>query len=296
MGTLTKQIYRYTHKRNMRHNENLWPHVKIRRAASGEITTLNYRHHSFPLTRLSELHNQFSGSLLLTATGPSVKEIDFSQRPDDITTAGVNGAWNLKYSLDFKLYFIVDMTFIDHHTQMIKEICASEAITLFTTVMGVIKLIDEFGHENIQCKLAIIEDICYQTYKPSVKRNHINHHFSNRADVVFSTTHPEIAFSTDICKGVFDAGTVVYWALQVIGYLGFTKIYIAGLDLNNLSAPRFYENEGSKRPSYLHDKLNVVVFPALKLASEVLAKKGISIINLSPLSSVPESTFPKQGF
>ncbi|SNY66884.1 sugar glycosyltransferase [Enterobacter sp. CC120223-11] len=296
MGTLTKQIYRYTHKRNMRHNENLWPFVKIRRAESGEITDLKYRHQSVSLARLSDMQNQFSGSLLLTATGPSVREIDFSQRPDNITIAGVNGAWKLKDTLKFKLYFIVDMTFIDHHAQIIKEICSSQGITLFTTVMGIIKLIDALGYENIHCKLAIIEDICYETYKPSVKKNQIEHHFSARENIVFSHKYPEIAFSTDICKGVFDAGTVVYWALQVIAHLGFAKIYIAGLDLNNLSAPRFYENESSKRPSYLHDKLNELVFPALQLASEVLAMKGISVINLSPLSSVPESTFPKQGF
>lgn len=42
MGSLFKQIYRYTRPRAYRHNENLWPWVKIRRAASGERRNLYF--------------------------------------------------------------------------------------------------------------------------------------------------------------------------------------------------------------------------------------------------------------
>ena len=43
MGSLYKQIYRYTRPRAFRHNENLWPYTKITRAESGEIRTLQYK-------------------------------------------------------------------------------------------------------------------------------------------------------------------------------------------------------------------------------------------------------------
>lgn len=74
MGSLTKQFYRYTHKRNMRHNENLWPYVKIARNESGEISDFVYRGQPVQLTALTSLKNAFSGEVLITATGPSVKK------------------------------------------------------------------------------------------------------------------------------------------------------------------------------------------------------------------------------
>lgn len=296
MGTLTKQIYRYTHKRNMRHNENLWPYVKIRRNETGEITDLSYKSQNMRLTSLSSLQNAYSDSVLLTATGPSVNELDFSQRPANVRAAGVNGAWHLHRQLNFNFYFIVDMTFIDHHESIIKEICSAQDVLLFTTVMGVIKLIEMNGLENIHCKITVIEDACYQTYCPSVRADEITAFFTAETSFALSTHNPKIAFSKDIRKGVFDAGTVVYWALQVLGFMGFTTIYIAGLDLNNLNEPRFYENRASMRPSFLHNKLNTIVLPALKLAQQTLSMKGVNIINLSPHSAVPESTFPKKGF
>lgn len=77
MGSLFKQIYRYTRPRAYRHNENLWPWVKIRRAESGEICALQYKGESVPLCSLSELKDAFSGPMLLTATGPSINDVDF---------------------------------------------------------------------------------------------------------------------------------------------------------------------------------------------------------------------------
>nr|WP_258167235.1 sugar glycosyltransferase [Scandinavium goeteborgense] len=296
MGTLTKQIYRYTHNRNMRHNENLWPYVKINRSKFGDIIELFYKKRKVELVDLSSLANSFSGSILLTATGPSVKETDFTQRPNDTMSAGVNGAWHLQSQLNFNFYFIVDMTFIDHHKSILKEICASEKIVLFTTVMGIVKIIELLDEQKITCRIAIIEDICYQTYKPSLKPIDIKRNCSDYPKITFSQSHPDIAFSNDIRKGVFDAGTVIYWALQTICFMGFDNIYIAGLDLNNFSRPRFYEDLENMRPSYLQNKLDEMVFPALQLASEVLGRENISVINLSPQSSVPESTFKIQGF
>lgn len=61
MGSLFKQIYRYTRPRAYRHNENLWPWVKIRRAASGEICTLQYKGKTVPLVDLTSLRNSMQG-------------------------------------------------------------------------------------------------------------------------------------------------------------------------------------------------------------------------------------------
>ncbi|KNC90753.1 sugar glycosyltransferase [Trabulsiella odontotermitis] len=296
MGTLTKQLYRYSHKRNMRHNENLWPFVKIQRDSEGEITTFTYRKEPINIVRLSSLAQKYTGDVFLTATGPSINTLNFSKLPKTIIKSGVNGAWHLNEFIKFNLYFVVDMTFIDHHTSVMQGICNDRDVTLFTTVMGVVKLIEEFGSSNILCQIAILEDICYQTYQPAVKKESIYNTFKNNVDIVFSSEQNHIAYSKDIRRGVFDAGTVVYWALQTLGYLGFKKIYIAGLDMNNFNNPRFYEDKASKRPSFLENKVKDTVMPALQLASDVLSDRGVAVINLSSQSAVPESIFPKQDF
>ena len=78
MGSLFKQIYRYTRPRAYRHNENLWPFTRITRAPSGEISALRYKGKTVPLVSLSALKNSMQGEVLLTATGPSTRNIDFS--------------------------------------------------------------------------------------------------------------------------------------------------------------------------------------------------------------------------
>ncbi len=70
MGSLFKQIYRYTRPRAYRHNENLWPFTRITRAPSGEISALRYKGKTVPLVSLSALKNSMQGEVLLTATGP----------------------------------------------------------------------------------------------------------------------------------------------------------------------------------------------------------------------------------
>ncbi|MCT4714164.1 sugar glycosyltransferase [Enterobacteriaceae bacterium H18W14] len=295
MGTLTKQIYRYTHPRSMRHNENLWPFVKIQRNANDAISLLTYKNENVPLVDLSALKGFYAGEVLLTATGPSIKNIDFSRIPS-LPTVGVNGAWHLNKYLHFDIYIIVDMLFIDNKPEILKEIICNRDLILFTTTHGIIRLIDKFSLENIQCQIAIIEDKCYQIYKPTIKKSDINKNFALEKSVIFSDANNDIAFNYDIRSGIFDAGTVVYWSLQVLAFLGFNKIYIAGLDMNNFSSPRFYETQKEMLPSFLADKLDSLIIPAFKLARYALNEHHVEVINLSIESAVPSHIFSKMDY
>nr|VUD33528.1 lipopolysaccharide core biosynthesis protein RfaZ [Raoultella sp. NCTC 9187] len=293
MGSLFKQIYRYTHPRAFRHNENLWPWAKITRAPSGEICSLIYKGKTVPLCNLSELKNSFSGPLLLTVTGPSVQDIDFSITPRTVPVMGVNGAFSLEGKLSFSLYLIVDMEFFDRKPDVISAIVSNPQILFFTTAHGITKIIERIGMENILCRLALIEDACYKIYQPRVASKDIRARFSEFNTIIFHERIDNIAFSIDIRKGIFDAGTVAYWALQIIAYLGFDKVIIAGLDMNNFNQPRFYENDANKLPSYLESKVTTLIFPALALASQYMQSSEIDIINTSITSAVPVDIFRK---
>ncbi len=111
----------------------------------------------------------------------------------------------------------------------------------------------------------------------------------------FHPQRPDICFSTDIRQGIFDAGAVVYWALQILAALGFNTILVSGLDMTNFNQPRFYETQQEKLPSYLATKVDTLVMPSFAHAAQVLQQRQIRVIN-SPESAVPDTIFEKVAF
>ncbi|ALB64578.1 Lipopolysaccharide core biosynthesis protein RfaZ [Cronobacter condimenti 1330] len=295
MGSLFKQIYRYTHPRTFRHNENLWPYTRISRAKTGEINQLSYKGNDVPLVDLSALQNSASGSVLLTATGPSVKSIDFNKLNKDIPVMGVNGAYFLSGKVNFSLYVIVDMEFYDRRQDIIQSVISDSNILLFTTMHGIAKILDRHK-ENLQCRLALIEDACYKIYQPRIADTEKRKQYQQTTGIYFCDNRQDIGFSADIRNGIFDAGTVAYWAIQILYYLGFKKLFIAGLDMNNFNQPRFYETSDSKLPSYLEKKVDNIVMPSFAHAAKVMKENNVDVVNLSSESAVPDTIFKKVAF
>lgn len=293
MGSFFKQVYRYTRPRAFRHNENLWPYAKIARAETGHINRLVYKGITVPLVDLTALEKRYQGDVLLTATGPSIKQTDFCALPDTLPVMGVNGSYFLQGQLQFRLYIVVDMEFFDRKPEMITAIISNPDILLFTTLHGVAKIYDRHIREQIKCRIALIEDACYKIYQGKITDEEKWQVYQKSHTVIFDDCNKQVCFSTDIRKGIFDAGTVIYWALQVLLFLGFNRIIVGGLDMTNFHQPRFYENEHNKLPSYLENKVENIVFPAFSLASRVCEQRSVYVFNLSQESAVPESIFKK---
>lgn len=287
-----KQVYRYSHARPYRHNENLWPYVKIERGEAGEITALWYKHRPVPIVPLSELHNSCQGEALLTATGPSVNTLRFENLPL-MPTIGVNGSYFLHRQVDFRFYVIVDMGFIDSQPEIVRNVIQRSELTLFTTVHGVARIIDKFTLTGIRCRLAVVEDAAFKIYHPKINAGALRKHYGSDRSVRFSDDCHEVAFNQDIRRGIFDASTVVYWALQIISFLGFKQLFIAGLDMNNFHLPRFYETAQSMLPTFLPEKVESLVIPAFSHASKVMRNNRISIKNLSVNSAISSDIFEK---
>ncbi|UQY44020.1 sugar glycosyltransferase [Mixta hanseatica] len=292
MGTFFKQIYRYTHPRRYRHNENLWPYIKISRAEQGHIDSLRYRGQPVPLYNLSLLRDERPEKLLIVATGPSVNHTDFSVL-QQLPAMGLNGAWFKHQEIDFHYYVIVDMTFLDRHMDMVKEVVSQSELIFFTTMHGILKIIDAISLAQIKCRLALIEDACFKIMQPRIFPEEIPDQYKEMDAVHLDARHRHIAFSQDIRTGIFDAGTVAFWSLQIAGFMQPKKIIFAGLDMNNFNNPRFYETKQTMLPSFLEEKFTSIVLPAFQLASTVLAKKNISVYNLSAISAIPDNIFHK---
>ncbi|MBI3311434.1 MAG: sugar glycosyltransferase [Serratia liquefaciens] len=292
MSSFFKQIYRYSHSRPYRHNENLWPYVKIGRAASGEIIALHYKKQIIPMVTLSALKDSCQGPILLTATGPSVSTIRFNDIPD-MPAMGVNGAYSLSQQVNFHFYVIVDMGFIDRRPDIIENIIQAPDLILFTTVHGVAKIIDRFQLAAVKCRFTVVEDAAYKIYSPKITPPALWGHYRDDPNVCFSATDKSIAFNHDIRNGIFDAGTVVYWAFQIIAFLGFKQLFIVGLDMNNFQLPRFYETPENQLPTLLPEKVDDLIIPAFSHASDRMKISNITVRNFSLESAIDSSIFEK---
>ncbi len=133
-------------------------------------------------------------------------------------------ARHLADRLHFSLYTIVDMEFFDKKPDIIRAIVSQPDILLFTIMHGIAKIVDRYG-DALRCRLALIEDGCYKIYQPKVASEAIKRTYQQNAAMCFHPQRPDICFSTDIRRGIFDAGTVVYWALQILARLGFNTIW-----------------------------------------------------------------------
>lgn len=289
-----KFSYKITHSRSYHHNRKRWPYVKIKRNETGEITEFIYRKEKIKIKPISSFKNKFTGEVLLIATGPSIKEINFKNKID-IPVFGVNGAYTLKQFLNFNFYVITDEHFFEHRPNIMIDVISNPNITLFIILDVITQIIDCCGKDKIKCSIVIIENYCSKIYQPQLKIEQINKSIFDSQTNFLSSNKSNIAFTIDISNGIFAEKTVVYWTLQIIAFLNFNKIYIAGLDMNDFDKPRFYETESDKIHTQLKEDFDGII-SAFELVNEVFKLKNIEIVNLSANSAIPDSIFNKSNY
>lgn len=285
-------LYRFSHSRNYWHNQNLWPYIKIKRTDSDDIAELHYKKQKVPIVTLSDLKDSCKGPILLTATGPSVNSVCFNELPD-MPAMGVNGAFRLQNKINFQFYVIVDIGFTDQRLDIIEEIIQVPNLILFTTVQCMVIIIDHFTLAGVKCRFSVVEDATCKIYRKHIPLSELWDHYHKNRNVFFSPSNKTIAFSYDIRYGVFDAGTVVYWAFQIIAFLGFKQLFISGLDMNNFHLPRFYETQENKLPTFLPEKVDDLIIPAFIHAAERMEKRKMVTRNFSLNSKIDTRIFEK---
>ncbi|RPE00994.1 sugar glycosyltransferase [Candidatus Pantoea deserta] len=292
MGSLWKQIYRYTHPRSYRHSENLWPHVRITRAPEGHIRSLVWKGKPIAIEDLSALRGTHREPLAIVATGPSVKTLD-KQKLSQFTSLGVNGAYHLRDRIKFDYYVIVDRDFVADRQEIVRQIVQDRDLLLFITVQCLHDIFCALGSDAVKCRLAIVEDIRHKVFQPLVKPADYARKSQQLSGLVVDAENSEIGYCRDIRQGVVDAGTVAYWALQIAHYLGAPTILIAGVDMNNFSSPRFYENAADVMPSLLETCFLSLIKPSFSHASRIMKEENIVVYNLSPDSALESHIFKK---
>ena len=125
----------------------------------------------------------------------------------------------------------------------------------------------------------------------SIKEKTLHYH-----PISYSTLDAERAFSPDVSKAIYISGTVMYNMIQIAVYMGFTRIYLIGVDGTSstvkdpnkyLSKKRHFYKENEDVIKYFSqlyavaslEKHTAFVSLAYKKADEYTRERGIRIFN-----------------
>ncbi|MDX3904919.1 MAG: hypothetical protein QHC78_04430 [Pigmentiphaga sp.] len=293
-NTLLKLLYRYSHSRRHRHNERLWPHVKIQRDASGHIRAFSYRGRPFPLADLAGARRGSRGRCHIIASGPSINDIDYARLPLE-HVMGVNGAIALsdRSPVRFDYYCFNDTGFVRARPDLVRRIVAQDLL-LFTTPLCLWHVLQRVPAEALRCRLFLMENPQWPALQPARTLAEAAAAFPGGELEIFDADKA-LGFSHDVRKGVFDVGTVAYTALQIMAWQGYAEIVLHGVDLKNAAAaPRFYETAANRQPTTLDQYVPHHIVPAFRQAARRLREAGVRIVNLSPDSALEGPEFDKR--
>jgi Kdo-III transferase WaaZ len=294
ISSILKLVYRYSHTAKWRHNERLWPHARIERDGMGAIERFTWRGRPVPLARRADLQRLRQAPCHIIASGPSIADIDYEALPMH-HVMGVNGAIALtdRAPVRFNYYCILDAGFVRLRPDLARRIVARDLV-LFVTPVVLARLLEMYPASAFGCRFYLVDDIFKRGLEAASTPESLRANARVAASAAFLGEHGRLGFSFDIDNGFFHGGTVAYFALQVATWLGFTELYLHGVDLRDAAhTPRFYETMQTRAPTRLDAEFADLIEPSFRHASEVLRARGVRVENLSSASALGEDIFPK---
>ncbi|KRC83014.1 hypothetical protein ASE30_23775 [Achromobacter sp. Root83] len=281
-----RKLFRVLRSRTQRHNQHLWPFVRIWRDREGAICGFRAFGRSLPVTPLAQGYDPADESVHLILSGPSVAQIPYDRLNIGVAM-GVNGAIALarKFNLQFKYYCIIDQNFVRDRIDLVREIVARD-LTLYVFPEVLRYIMQGIPQEQIRCRICIIELISRRAYQRTVAPAVLKRIAAATPDVQLLDAKQGLGYSFDVSLGVFDADTVAYAALQVLVSSGARQVYVHGLDLTVQSGLRFYDEGGRPQTSRLTRNFSRLIEPSFRFASSHWRERGVSVFNLSPISAL----------
>lgn len=246
---------------------------------------------------LASLRGKFSGSVFLVASGPSVSQFPMSHYRDWPMLA-MNGSIQRFLEEGVRpLFYLCDDKGVAQH----KGLAVADGIRHSRyAALGLSSLEQVARHSpDALCKEEIF-------LLERANRLHGQAELSDRLfawrnrrnpdmTVNWSLLHQKrnrIGFSRDLCQGYFNARTIAYAALQMACHLGFSRVFMVGVDMNPAQG-QFYDPEGKVIPSRLVDDWEDYIRPSFDLLGGKVLGPGFQVFNLSRQSRIPESLVPK---
>lgn len=298
---LRGKLYRARLPANMRHMSKAHPDFGLA-GAHGVLDTVYWR--GKPVGRilpLDRLARATAPDCFIVATGPSINQIDFSDLKGR-TCIGVNGSIlkSEEYSLPFRSHVIADRQFFKDRFELVRKAVMSGAECLFT-FRGLSVICERQPELLRDARIFLLDEITARFGQPQLSGVDFYAAADRDPDLVL---HPSarpskgwVGFSREIRKGVFTGQTIAFSALQVAVWLGYTRIFILGMDLGGTrERARFYESGKKAAPMRLDRDYESYIQPAFEVASKLRSALGIQIYNLSPDSRLPAAIIPKLSF
>ncbi|OGT30040.1 MAG: hypothetical protein A3E87_09930 [Gammaproteobacteria bacterium RIFCSPHIGHO2_12_FULL_35_23] len=305
--SLHKNLVRFYYKlrlpKNRWHIISVLPNLKLKNCAAlnHDVKEIYYKGKFIAKTSpLTELKQRKQKNCFIVATGPSIQTLDLTQLQNKFLI-GVNGATALitSHQLKFSLYIVMDPSFVKHRFELVKA-----AIHAGTPCLFSYKVIDAICKQDSSllqhAKLYLIQEINKRYDGITLPTSAFYDKIKNNPQLITpisKTSNNPIGFSRNIEHGVFDGGTVTFWAAQVVYYIDFTNIFILGMDLHSKTgALRFYEKPSNQLPSYLEDDYESLIKPSFEALSHLMINEPIRFYNVSLQSRLSETILPKISF
>ncbi|AMG45434.2 hypothetical protein HGQ98_21510 [Achromobacter ruhlandii] len=291
-----RKLFRMLRSRTQRHNQHLWPFVRIWRNPAGVICGFRAFGRTVPITPLEQGYDPDDREVHLILSGPSIAEIPYD-RLDMGAAMGVNGSIALmhKFKVPFKYYCIIDQNFVRDRIDLVREIVACD-LTLYVLPEVLRYIMQGIPQELIRCRICIVELISERAYQRSAAPAVLKRMAAASPDLQLLDAKQGLGYSFDASLGVFDADTVAYVALQVLISGGARKVYLHGLDLTLQHGMRFYDEGQTPQTSRLARNFARLIEPSFRFAAPQWRSRGVSVINLSPVSALPPEVIERQDW
>lgn len=241
---------------------------------------------------------RYSGSVILLASGPSTAEFPL-KRYAGVPVLAMNGSILRCTDEGIVPFFYLcdDPGFVRNRPVLARQ-GASQALNLAMS-LHCFQALHGFAPDVLSGKSLYLLERANRMQGQAVLSDRA-YAWSVRKDpdllCGFSLLHNKpnrIGFSFNMGKGYFGARTIPYASLQLALHLGFSQVFIVGMDLNT-SLGRFYEAGEKAIPSTLDEDYDDYILPSFALTREkAFLERGVRVFNLSANSRLPHSVVPK---
>lgn len=248
----------------------------------------------------SEVAKRSQGDAFLVASGPSIKDFPLSKYSAHQFIA-MNGSILacLAHNITPYFYLCDDEGFAhDRSSLVLKGVEHSENVALSLEVLS---RVHDAHPECLRGRSVFVlervnrfigrEPLSDRAYAWSIRRDpELISGFS-----LFKRSPNRIGFSLNMDKGYFVARTIPYVGLQLCHQLGYSRLFLVGVDLNGRSG-RFYEVGKDALSTSLDEDFEKYILPSFKwMSRHVMNDEGFQVFNMSINSRMPSSILPKLG-
>lgn len=237
---------------------------------------------------LEECRNIRKGAVFIIASGASAKDFPLAKYAD-VPMITMNGAISLFIGSGIKPYFYMCSDDAFYREQ--PRLCA-EAMSLSQRV-AVPQSHIHYEALNPKGELYLLTrapklswfDLMCRRDKELIRSRKLG-----------AGRNRSLGFSKNLKRGFFDARTVAYLALQIAYHVGFTKVFLVGVDLDQ-SVKRFYEKPGTfVSPCTLDEHFQTRILPSFRILSKYVMNEDFQVYNLSSSSRIPAELVPRATF